>query len=213
MALATSGWKPAHTGALPRRAALTLLGVGGAAVGALAGVVAYLTPRRTAKTDVGAVADFPVGEVRHFRPTGDRTYRPIDPSVGRSACDRGGRGFFVLNRPDGLVAFSDQCTHYGAALVHRAFFATGSGCSGPVGGPLTCTQLSGTMPSGRTDSLYCPCHGAAFDPHDGAPAAGPAPRPLDTLPILVDGGRVMVDTDAAHRRARQHEDPVKPTSA
>ena len=36
-------------------------------------------------------------------------------------------------------------------------------------------------------ALECPCHGAAFDPANrGAVIAGPARRPLQRVPIVVD---------------------------
>jgi Rieske Fe-S protein len=43
----------------------------------------------------------------------------------------------------------------------------------------------------RTSEFKCPCHASAYTP-DGRVVAGPAPRPLDTLPVEVRRGRVFV---------------------
>jgi Rieske Fe-S protein len=41
------------------------------------------------------------------------------------------------------------------------------------------------LPTG-TGLLGCPCHGARFDPTDGAVVRGPARRPLSPVAIVVD---------------------------
>jgi menaquinol-cytochrome c reductase iron-sulfur subunit len=43
----------------------------------------------------------------------------------------------------------------------------------------------------QTSEFKCPCHASAYTV-DGRVVAGPAPRPLDTLPVEVRQGRVFV---------------------
>jgi len=51
-----------------------------------------------------------------------------------------------------------------------------------------CTHAGCTVEWDRADSLlFCPCHGAAFDPeHEAAVLQGPARAPLARLPIVID---------------------------
>lgn len=39
--------------------------------------------------------------------------------------------------------------------------------------------------------FHCPCHHSFFS-RDGKVLAGPAPRPLDTLPVKIENGRLLV---------------------
>ena len=83
---------------------------------------------------------------------------PVGKAIGFTAP---GIGAAVLVRlaTDKVVAYSRTCTH--------------AGC------------LVGYDPSNRI--LYCPCHGAEFDPARGAiPIAGPAPTALQMIPVVVD---------------------------
>jgi len=67
-----------------------------------------------------------------------------------------------------LVAYSAICTHLGCSV-------------------LTNLTSDGDIP--------CPCHGSVFNPANGASVvAGPAPRPLPSLPIKVQGDGTIVAT-------------------
>lgn len=54
-----------------------------------------------------------------------------------------------------------------------------------------CTHLGCAIYwDGKDQKLKSPCHGGVFDPLDGRVLAGPPPRPLDTLPVRVEGGQL-----------------------
>jgi Rieske Fe-S protein len=74
------------------------------------------------------------------------------------------KSIWVVKQPSGeVVAYSGLCTHLGCGFRWNA-------------------------PRQRFE---CPCHTAAFG-LDGRVLSGPPPRPLDTLPTKVDGGRLLV---------------------
>jgi menaquinol-cytochrome c reductase iron-sulfur subunit len=55
-----------------------------------------------------------------------------------------------------------------------------------------CPHLGCTVQwSEKTRQFLCPCHGSVFSP-DGARIAGPAPRGMDTLPLKIQNGELMV---------------------
>jgi quinol---cytochrome c reductase iron-sulfur subunit, bacillus type len=55
-----------------------------------------------------------------------------------------------------------------------------------------CPHLGCTVQwRGSKNEFVCPCHGSIFAP-DGARIAGPAPRGMDSLPITVQDGQLMV---------------------
>jgi cytochrome b6-f complex iron-sulfur subunit len=76
-----------------------------------------------------------------------------------SATDGEGNPVIVAQPTDDeVVAFSAVCTHRGCTVA----------------------------PQGEV--LRCPCHGSTYDLATGANTGGPAPRPLDDLPVsVVDG--------------------------
>lgn len=77
---------------------------------------------------------------------------------------RSQKAVWAVKRPDGQVTvFAPKCTHLGC----------------------------GYRWAGDEKQFKCPCHGSVFD-IDGQVLAGPAPRPLDRLPVKIENGRLMV---------------------
>ena len=74
------------------------------------------------------------------------------------------KGTWAVKRPDGeITVFSPICPHLGCGYRWD-----------------------------QQDRLFkCPCHGSVYD-IEGAVKAGPAPRPLDTLPSKVENGELYV---------------------
>ena len=67
---------------------------------------------------------------------------------------------------EGLVAYSAICSHLGCAVFARL---------------------------NEDNNIACPCHASQFDPsNNGEVVGGPAPRPLPSLPITVNGYGVVV---------------------
>lgn len=72
----------------------------------------------------------------------------------------------VIGRcPQGMIAFSDHCTH--------------------KGGPLSDGALVGC-------TVQCPWHGSQFDVHTGRVVAGPAKSKIDVYETEIRGGEVYI---------------------
>lgn len=73
-------------------------------------------------------------------------------------------GSIIVAQPHAgaVVAFSAVCTHQGCEV------RPGNG------------------------NLRCPCHGSLFDTATGNVLHGPALRPLDAIPVHIDGGSVVL---------------------
>jgi thiosulfate dehydrogenase [quinone] large subunit len=83
---------------------------------------------------------------------------PVGKAIGFTAP---GVGPAVLVRlaDNSVVAYSRVCTHAGCLVGYDT----------------------------QSHILYCPCHGAQFDPaHNADPIAGPASRPLQYIKVVVD---------------------------
>jgi Rieske Fe-S protein len=84
-----------------------------------------------------------------------------------------GQFYLLPAAPDAVIAVSWRCTHQGCA-VHA--------------------------PEGQAGQMKCPCHGSIFDGRTGTVVAGPASRPLDYLPVIVENDTVTVDTSKVMTR-------------
>ncbi len=76
--------------------------------------------------------------------------------------------FFIAGR---YYAVEDLCTHDGASISHGDIHAE----------------------EGKSPCIECPRHGARFALDTGAVVTPPAWQSLETFPVEVVGGRVMVD--------------------
>lgn len=115
----------------------------------------------------GMIAIFLSGRNNRQRVRAEMTIPPADlPATGAAPYRNPDGHFFLIQNPDGALALSWTCTHQGCTVRWSA---------------------------GR-DQFECPCHASFFDRH-GVVTAGPAPRPLDTMPVRLNpDGAVIVDT-------------------
>lgn len=81
--------------------------------------------------------------------------------------------FYIINNDDGALALYWKCPHLG--------------CTVPWNEP--------------EDQWHCPCHGSIYNRH-GERVAGPAPRPMDLMPMRVEGSNVIVDTGTIIQRSK-----------
>ncbi|MDI3317939.1 MAG: Rieske 2Fe-2S domain-containing protein [Bacillota bacterium] len=73
-----------------------------------------------------------------------------------------------------------------------------------------CVHLGCTVPwVPAEDRFHCPCHGSIYD-HAGKNIAGPAPRPLDWMPLTIEKGIVVVDTGKINQRHAVEADQITP---
>lgn len=84
--------------------------------------------------------------------------------IGGAVSVEGPNGPLLVAQPSQgePVAFSAICTHQGCTVV----------------------------PDG--EQLRCPCHGSVYEVATGENVSGPAPRPLDEVPVQVSGGQVVL---------------------
>lgn len=89
--------------------------------------------------------------------------------------------FYLIRNPEGLLAFSWVCTHLGCVVPWNT----------------------------QEGQFHCPCHESQFN-RRGEVVDGPAPRPLDLMPVRLAGERVIVDTGAITRRTAYEPGQVTP---
>lgn len=93
---------------------------------------------------------------------------------------------FPRRKKDGWIISEEQAS---------AWVVTADGVNFTVFDP-RCTHLG--CPYRWDDAkrqFLCPCHNAAFA-IDGAVLHGPPPRPLDTYPVKISGGKLLIQTTA-----------------
>ena len=88
----------------------------------------------------------------------------------------------------GVIALYQKCPHLGCTVPWRATFDF----------------------EGKTGWFRCPCHGSTYSRDEADVVFGPAPRPLDTLPVRIKNGRVWVTVSAGSERHRQEGETAAP---
>lgn len=97
---------------------------------------------------------------------------PVDSfPLGSAVHFPNGRFYLVRAQDGGILAIYQRCTHLG--------------CS-----------VSWEPDKGH---FFCPCHASQFDIH-GDTENPPAPRALDTFPVQIENGHVLVDTSEIQTR-------------
>ncbi len=99
-----------------------------------------------------------------------------DVLVGSVTPFRIDRLYLVRMEDGGMIALSLQCTHLGCAI-------------------------SWNKDSSEFD---CPCHASSFN-RKGEVISPPAPRALDTYPLIIEGGLIKVDLSKAGKRNKFNE--------
>ena len=84
------------------------------------------------------------------------------------AFDVAGTKVCVANAAGHFYGFDDTCTHRGCSLARG--------------------RLDGT-------TVTCACHGSQFDVTSGAVLRGPAPQPVRSRLVQIDGENLLVETD------------------
>lgn len=98
-------------------------------------------------------------------------------------------GHFYLSRVEtGVLALYRKCTHLGCVV------------------PWLPDEKSEDKISSR-GRFNCPCHASIFN-RFGEVNGGPAPRPLDLLPVMVEGDKVFVDTGKLIQRTDFKESQI-----
>lgn len=81
--------------------------------------------------------------------------------------DVGGTKVNVASSEGRLYAFDDTCTHMGCSLANG--------------------ELEGTI-------VTCACHGSQFDVITGAVMRGPAPRPVRSRTVQIEGPDLLAES-------------------
>jgi thiosulfate dehydrogenase [quinone] large subunit len=166
-----------------------IVGAVAVAVAALAGTVGASTFGRTRNRVATGAGDADAGSTSAASTGSAETTGTGSPAAvangARVATDGGSTGA-VIGTTGQLasgrsVAFEDPTTGDPGVLLRLADGTY-------VAFDAVCTHAGCTVEFDRPSGfLLCPCHGAAFDPHNRAAViAGPARRPLSAIPIHVD---------------------------
>lgn len=88
----------------------------------------------------------------------------------------------------------DKVPENGGVILTADKIVITRGAGGTVHGfSAVCTHQGCTVSSVANGVISCPCHGSRFDAQNGNVLAGPAPRPLPKVAVVVRGGEVYAE--------------------
>ncbi len=88
---------------------------------------------------------------------------------------------YIVRTDQGVMALWQRCTHLGCAVPWEQ----------------------------AQDEFHCPCHGTLFSPV-GEVLDGPAPRPMDTFPVVIKQDEVWIDTGKPQERSSYDPSQLTP---
>lgn len=133
-----------------------------------------------------------------------------------------GQGFLMYFYPrkvgtfGGKITLTESLDFYKSAGMTRvregkfflSYLTQADGAEGFLALYWKCAHLGCTVPwkpdeefQGNVGVFHCPCHGSIYL-KNGQNVAGPAPRPLDTMAIEPEGGKIVVNTGKITQRVR-----------
>ncbi len=119
----------------------------------------------------------------------------VSPALKRresSWVDVGGLDELPVGEPKQLDYVATVRDGWMETKVHKAVWVVKEGNGQVTVFSPMCTHLGCGYHWDRGDRQFkCPCHGSVFD-ITGRVLGGPAPRPLDRLPLKIENGRLLV---------------------
>jgi Rieske Fe-S protein len=115
------------------------------------------------------------------------TTSPASSEPSDSGTPEGGGG----GGGGGLVATADVPVGGGVVLEAEKVVVTQPAEGTFKAFTAVCTHQACTVASVKNDRISCPCHGSVYSAEDGSVINGPAPRPLDEIPVSVEGDQVI----------------------
>lgn len=98
----------------------------------------------------------------------------------------------TVGQPEQLEYRQTVSDGWMTTTAHKAVWAVKQGADTVTIFSPICTHLGCGYRWDLPDRKFkCPCHGSVYD-MTGRVVSGPAPRPLDELPVKIEGGKVLV---------------------
>ena len=121
---------------------------------------------------------------------------PLLAACGSSSDGSGGSSGSGSSAPSqkagtGLVATSDVPVGGGVVLSDEQLVVTQPKQGEFKGFSAICTHAQCLVGSVSNGVISCPCHGSQYSIEDGSVLGGPAPSPLPSVPVKVEGTEVV----------------------